>query len=271
MSVLEYLKLSPPLPSTVAREAKRERSSQSPSPAGEGADPCLLRSLRRQEEVEISSLCRRCVHRVAVVPGDVELVEDSPSLELNKSAVLPSPCWCWSGRQVGGVLLPPICGSGGGWAPSFVGGSDGSGGDFAPRGSPGRTSSCFLWSVGEAASSAALCEYCLPLPLRRGAVKFPIGGVEAGSCACGVGSLDLREGSSTMAVSPVCWSSVAEVRDFLSVMAVYTRVLARGAAAATAARPHPAPVCVVFVRWSEDLVVISFTFGVLCTTSDLSI
>jgi hypothetical protein len=68
-----------PLPSsTVHREAKRERSRISPNPAGEDADPGLLRSLRRREEVGIPFLCLWRVDRVWLVPGGGDLEGLSP-------------------------------------------------------------------------------------------------------------------------------------------------------------------------------------------------
>lgn len=74
-----------------------------------------------------------------------------------------------------------------------------------------------------------------------------------------------------MVVSPVCWSSVAEVEDFPPIMADYTRVMAPGGAATMAARSQPALACVVFIGWSVDLVVNLFTFEVLCTISEFLI
>jgi len=68
-------------------------------------------------------------------------------------------CLC---RYVGGVFLPPFCGSGGaggsgglGSAPSSVGGSGGADGHFAPRGSLDRTSWWILWLVDV---ETCLCE-----------------------------------------------------------------------------------------------------------------
>lgn len=201
----------------------------------------------------ISLLCFRRVDRVGLARVGVDLVKSSSPIWRNKSAAPSSPCRCCWCRHAGGVACPLIYGSSGGLVPRSVGGSGGFWDDFGPRGSLDRTSSCFLQLVDVAATATWSCEYLPPLPLRRGAGDLPIGGAEAGSrCACGDGSLDLLEASSATATSPVCWSSVAEVGDFPTAMAVYTMVLAPGVgAAAAAARPQPAPASVFFFFFFE--------------------
>lgn len=72
------------------REAKRGWSSDSPLPAGDGADPCILCSLWRQMEVGISFLCVWRVDRVSLGHGGVDLVKESPSIWKNKFAASPS-------------------------------------------------------------------------------------------------------------------------------------------------------------------------------------
>lgn len=93
------------------------RPSDSPLPAGEGADPCLLCSLRRRMEVGILFLCAWRVDRVSLGHGGVDLVKESTSGRINSSPLLPlagpagSGMWaaCFSRRSMDRAVARTPC------------------------------------------------------------------------------------------------------------------------------------------------------------------
>lgn len=173
---------------------------------------------------------------------------------------------------MGEVFVPQIYGLSGGPAPFSVNGDGGSRGDFSPRGSLESMSYWLLRWIDIAVTATLPCEYCPPL-FPRGIVELPIGGAEDRSrCAYGGGSVDVGEDSSDMAFFPVYWSFLAEVGRLPDRHGYLRKDACCGDGVATkTARLQPAPARVFFVVWSEDVVIILFTVGVLCTMDESSI